>query len=113
MPLCDSSETYVRAVRLLPSSADLLSGSTAGVSEVSRFSCMKFIGVSGVFDYAGPSRDSRYRPCSCGQPRILKRLASRMIFSELDTHPTDPLSTLRCVPHGSIARLEAERIASP
>ena len=113
MPLCDSSETYARAVRLSPSPADLLPGLTAGLSEVSRFSCMKFIGVSGVFDYAGPSRDSRYRPCSCCQPRILKRLASRMIFSQLDTHPTYPLSTLRCVPRGNNARLEAERIAVP
>jgi len=31
---------------------------------------MKFLGVSGVFDYAGLSRDSRYRPCSCCLPRI-------------------------------------------
>ena len=31
-------------------------GLAAGVSEVSRFSCMKFLGVSGVFDYAGLSR---------------------------------------------------------
>src|SRR5215469_10963491 len=46
MPLCDSSETYAWAVRLSPSPADLLSGLTAGISEVSRFSCMKFIGVS-------------------------------------------------------------------
>ena len=37
----------------------LLSGWTAGASEVSRFSCMKFLGVPGVFDYAGPSKDSR------------------------------------------------------
>jgi len=36
-----------------------------------------------------------------------------MIFSQLDTHPTYPLSTLRCVPRSSNARLEAERIASP
>ena len=43
----------MRAVRPEPSPADLLSGWTAGVSEVSRFSCMKFLGVSGVFDYAG------------------------------------------------------------
>src|SRR5262250_2679336 len=96
MPLCDSSETYVRAVRLSPSPADLLSGLTAGVSEVSRFSCMKFIGVSGVFDYAGPRRDSRYRPCSCCHSHIFKTVASGMIFSELNTHPTYPLSTLRC-----------------
>jgi hypothetical protein len=113
MPLCDSSETYVRAVRLSPSPADLLSGLTAGVSEVSRFSCMKFIGVSEVFDYAGPSRDSRCRPCSCCQPPILRTLASGWIFSELDTQPTYPLSTLHCVPRGSSARLEAERIANP
>jgi len=33
--------------------------STAGVSEVSRFSCMKFLGVPGVFDYAGPNKNSR------------------------------------------------------
>ena len=59
MPLCDSSETYVRAVRLSPSPADLLPGLTAGVSEVSRFSCLKFLDVSGVFDYAGLNRNSR------------------------------------------------------
>jgi hypothetical protein len=35
------------------------------------------------------------------------------IFSELNTHPAYPLSTLRCVPRGSSARLEAERIATP
>ena len=43
----------MRAVRPMPSPAVLLSGWTAGVAEVSRFSCMKFIGVSGVCDYAG------------------------------------------------------------
>ena len=48
----------------------------AGVSEVSRFSCMKFLGVSGVFDYAGLSRSSRYRACSCCLPRITKTSAS-------------------------------------
>jgi hypothetical protein len=33
----------------------------AGVSEASRFSCMKLPGVSGVHDYAEPSRNLRYR----------------------------------------------------
>jgi hypothetical protein len=42
----------MQAVRLLPSPAVLLPGLAAGVSEVSRFSCMKFLDVSGVFDYA-------------------------------------------------------------
>src|SRR5215471_9280904 len=58
-PQCDSSQTYTRAVRPEPSPADLLPGFAAGVFEVSRFSCTKFLGVSGVFDYAGLSRSSR------------------------------------------------------
>jgi hypothetical protein len=59
MPRCDSSETYTRAVRHSPSPADLLPSLATGASEVSRFSCMKFLGVPGVFDYAGPNRNSR------------------------------------------------------
>src|SRR5881392_1538992 len=76
MPLCDSSKTYARAVWLLPSPADLRPGLAVGVSEVSRFSCMKFLGVSGVFDYAGLSKCSRYRACSYCLPRITKTSAS-------------------------------------
>jgi hypothetical protein len=76
MPLCDSSETYTRAVWPGPSPADLQLGWTAGVSEVSRFSCMKFLGVPGVFDYAGLNKDSRYRPCSCCLPHMLTASAS-------------------------------------
>jgi len=49
----------MRAVRLLPSPTVPLPGLAAGVSEVSRFSCMKLLGVSGVFDYAGLCRNSR------------------------------------------------------
>ena len=37
---------------------------TSGTSEVSRFSCMEFPDVHGVYDYAGPTRDLRLRPCS-------------------------------------------------
>ena len=59
MPLSDSSATYTRAVWLSPSPAGLLSSFPTGVPEVSRFSCMKFLGVSGVFDYAGLTRGSR------------------------------------------------------
>jgi hypothetical protein len=32
---------------------------TSGISEVSRFSCVKFLGVHGVYDYAGPAWNSR------------------------------------------------------
>jgi hypothetical protein len=87
MPRSDSSQTYRRALPPEPSPADLRPGLTAGVSEVSRFSCMKFIGVSGVFDYAGPNRDSRYRPCSCCPALMLTTLPSGMIFSELNSPP--------------------------
>jgi hypothetical protein len=76
MPLSDSSQTYMRAVWPKPSPAVLRLTRAAGVCEVSRFSCMKFLGVSGVFDYAGLSRSSRYRACSCCLPRITKTSAS-------------------------------------
>src|SRR5215469_7392128 len=42
---CDSSQTYTRALWPKPSPADLPSDCTADVSEVSRFSCMRFLGV--------------------------------------------------------------------
>jgi hypothetical protein len=58
-PLCDSSGTCMPAVRPGPSPADLLPDWAAGVSEDSRFSCMKFLGVPGVFDYAGLNKNSR------------------------------------------------------
>jgi len=55
---CENCSIWLET-KYKPSPADLLSGWTAGVSEVSRFSCMKFLGVPGVFDYAGPNRNSR------------------------------------------------------
>jgi hypothetical protein len=66
----------MRAVWPEPSLAVLPLSSEAGISEVSRFSCMKFLGVSGVFDYAGLGRDSRYRPSSYCLPRITRTSAS-------------------------------------
>ena len=66
----------MRAVWPGPSPADLLPTLAAGVSEVSRFSCMKFLGVPGVFDYAGLNKNSRYRPCSCCLPHMLTASAS-------------------------------------
>src|SRR5229473_7301798 len=76
MPLSDSSQTYMRAVWPKPSPAVLRLTLAAGVCEVSRFSCLKFLGVPGVFDYAGLSRSSRYRACSCCLPRITRTSAS-------------------------------------
>src|ERR1035437_8557828 len=102
MPQCDSSETCMRAVWPEPSPADLLPDWAAGVSEVSRFSCMKFLGVPGVFDYAGLNGNSRYRPCSYCLPRITKTSASGLhLFEAQSPTPPIPLFTLRCAPHGA------------
>ena len=59
VPLSDSSKTCTRAVWLLPSPAGLSQRIASGISEVSRFSCMEFPDVHGVYDYAGPSDNSR------------------------------------------------------
>jgi hypothetical protein len=90
----------MRAVRPGPSPADLLPDWAAGVSEVSRFSWMKFLGVSGVFDYAGLNKDSRYRPCSCCLPRILTASASGLYIFAAQC-PTPPILCLRFA--GSLA----------
>src|SRR5208283_5277565 len=69
---------YYAAVRSL---ADVRAGRTAiclpppacgevttGVSEVSRFSCVEFLDVYGVCDYAGLAQNSRYRSGPCCLP---------------------------------------------
>ena len=71
---------------LLPSPAGLLPGWTAGVSEVSRFSCMKLLGVPGVFDYAGLSRNSRWRSCPCCLPPIWELSPSNGAWTETVLH---------------------------
>jgi hypothetical protein len=65
-----------------------------GVSEVSRFSCMKFLGVPGVFDYAGLNRNSRYRSRTCGLPRMLTASASGLYIFGAQC-PTPPILYLR------------------
>src|ERR1035437_9508350 len=102
MPLSDSSGACMRAVRPEPSPTVLPLSSEAGISEVSRFSCMKFLGVSGVFDYAGLNRNSRYRSGSCCLPRITRTSASGLhLFGALLPTPPIPLFTLRRVPRGT------------
>ena len=77
----------MRVVRPKPSPAVLLLF-PAGASEVSRFSCMKLPGVSGVYDYAGPDRNSRYRSRPCCLPPMQKRQRPDCQFSKLNTQPT-------------------------
>jgi len=56
---------------------------------------MKFLGVSGVYDYAGLIVSSRYRSRSYCLPPVLWRRRPDWVFSQLNTQPTYPLFTLR------------------
>jgi hypothetical protein len=61
----------------------------AGAKEVSRFSCMLFRSVPGVFDYAGPGPGSRSIAMDrCGLPADRTESASGSMFSQLYTQPT-------------------------
>jgi hypothetical protein len=73
----------------------------AGVSEVSRFSCMKLPGVSGVFDYAGPTRDSRYRPRRVAFHQVKSVGVLIASFRSSIPSPPVPLFTLRRTPRGA------------
>ena len=48
---------------------------------------MKLPGVSGVYDYAGPSRNLRCRSRPCCLPPMQKRQRPDCIFSKLNTQP--------------------------
>ena len=84
----DSSPPCAPDVRL-----DAFSGRPAvllsGDAEVSRFSCMKFLSVRGVYDYAGSATGSRYRLLRCGLPHTSTGSAPQTVFSKLNTRPTN------------------------
>ncbi len=115
MPRSDSSGTYTRAVRPEPSPADLSSTRwAAGVSEVSRFSCMKFLGVLWGLRPRRTEQELALSLPSMLPSAHVNRVGVRVVsFRGSIAHPVYPLSTLRWVPRGSSARLEAEWIASP
>jgi hypothetical protein len=85
-----------------------------GIPEVSRFSCTKFPGVSGVYDFAGLTAGSRYRPRSCCLPPNPEHRRPDCNFSKLDTpahlYLCSRFARYRAAPN---ARLEAERVANP
>ena len=113
MPQCDSSQTYTRAVWPEPSPADL-QRFPAGVSEVSRFSCMKFLGVFWGLRLRRTEQGLALTSLLMLPSAHVNRVGVRIVsFRSSIAHPTYPLSTLHCVPRGSSARLEAERIATP
>src|SRR5439155_6084095 len=101
----------MRAVWPEPSPADLQPRMAASIFEVSRFSCMMFLGVSGVFDYAGLSRNSRYRPCPCCLPRIYTASASGLYLFAAQL-PTPPILYLRFTASLTVAAQDSRLIGS-
>src|SRR4029077_6737054 len=87
---------------------------STGVSEVSRFSCMKFLDVPwGLRPRRAGWKLALSLPSMLPSAHI-NRVGVRVVcFRGSMSHPAYPLSTLRWVPHGSSARLEAKWIATP
>jgi hypothetical protein len=98
MPLSDSSTTFVRALRPWPSPAGLLS--SAGVTEVSRFSCMKFLGVLWVLRLWGTVQKLALTllPMLPSTFPIVSASPLRIFEAQLPSPPI-PLFTLRRSPH--------------
>ena len=62
---------------------------------------MKLPDVSGVFDYAGPTRDSRYRPRRVAFHQVKSVGVLIASFRSSIPSPPVPLFTLRHAPHGT------------
>jgi hypothetical protein len=92
-PLSDSSETCVRVLWLVAFSRRPVATAAPGVSEVSRFSCMKFLSVSGVYD-AEPDGCSRFRspPCCAFRIHAQRRHSEEYFRSSI---PSPPIPCLR------------------
>jgi len=113
-PQCDSSQTYTRAVWPEPSPADLPPNWAAGVSEVSRFSCMKFLDVPWGLRLRRTEQELALSLPFMLPSAHVNRVGVRVVsFRSSIAHPAYPLSTLRWIPRGSSARLEAKWIATP
>jgi hypothetical protein len=114
MPRSDSSETCVRAVRPKPSPADLPSVWAAGVFEVSRFSCMKFLGVLWGLRLRQTGQELALASLSMLPSAITRASASRLhLFGA--QYPPHLFPCLRFAVHLAMpnAKLGAEWIASP
>src|SRR5215470_12642995 len=109
MPLCDSSQTCMRVAWPKPSPADLRPGLAADASEVSRFSGMKFLDVLWGLRLRRTEQGLALAFLSMLPSAHINRVGVRVVyFRSSIAHPAYPLSTLRCVPRGSSARLEAK-----
>jgi len=115
MPLSDSSQTYMRGVWPKPSPAVLPLAFAAGVSEVSRFSCMKFLGVLWGLRLRRTEPGTRsIAPVHVAFRTYQLRRRPDCIFSELNTQPTySPVYASLCTSRWHNAKLGAEWIATP
>ena len=101
MPLSDSSMTCMRAVRPWPSPAVLPTICAAGVFEVSRFSCMKFLGVHWGLRLRRTDQRLAISPLLM-LPSAHINCVGVLIASFRSSIPSPPipLFTLRCAPRG-------------
>ena len=108
----DFSTTCMSGVRLL---AFPDRSARADAMEISRFSCMLFLGVHGVFDYAGPAASSRLAPLtSIAFPQSEKGRHPVVSFRSSIPSPPMPLSTLRLPPRGDRRKTRGQDgVASP
>src|SRR5215467_8909477 len=114
MPLSDSSETSMLAVRPKPSPAVLSRSFATGISEVSRFSCIKFLGVLWGLRLRRTEPELALALRSCCLPPLQERRRPDCIFSELN-YPPHLFPCLRFTVHLAMpsAKLGAEWIANP
>ena len=86
----------------------------AGVSEVPRFSCMKFLDVPWGLRLRRTEQELALSLLSMLPSAHVNRVGVRVVcFRSSMSHPAYPLSTLHWVPRGSSARLEAKWFATP
>jgi hypothetical protein len=109
MQQSDSSPAFMSVFGFRLPRSGLLS--FAGTSEVSRFSCMLFLRVRGIFDYAGFHRNSRYRFDGYCLPLLSTGSTSQLAFSQL-YNPAHECLCLRFDSHLTMnaARLEVRMV---
>ena len=104
----------MRTVRPKPSPADLLSVGTAGVFEVSRFSCMEFLGV--LWGLRLRQTEQRLALTSLSMlPSAITRASASGLHLFGAQYPSHLFPCLRFAVHLAMpgAKLGAEWIASP
>ena len=110
MARSDSSRACASAVWLLAFADRPRALAGRGAPEVSRFSCMLFLGVRGFLDYAGPTARSRFIANSCSAFLHQERVGILIFrFSKLN-HPAHRYPCLRFGQHLAMppARLRAK-----